>query len=326
MTQPSSRTAATAASPPGPVICIGAIHQDLLAHAKEVYRPETSTPARLTAKPGGVATNIARTLARLGTPVTLAGTIGADGAGKATASQLEHEGIHLLPVVQPDYPTGQYIAFHNPDGALAAASVDDRILSEAPATLFDPLWERLQSTAADTYWFVDANLPQGLLEKAAAQAPDGRLIANAVSDAKAPRLRPILPQLFCLMLNRGEAAALTGEPVNSPGAALIDALRSLGAKRIVLTSGKEDVLVFDGHGHSAFPTRATRIVDVTGAGDALTAGIIAALSRGTQLKQAIPYGLAAAAITLKSTGALAEDISSDALGLPDAVFDQKDNF
>jgi len=306
-------------SSPIPVLCAGAIHYDTLAHASEVYCAETSTPAKLTAKPGGVATNIARTLVRLDIPTGLAGAIGADGAGASLSEQLAADGIELYTLERAKFSTGQYIAFHNPDGSLAAASVDDRVLSEAPADLFDPIFEALSGPLKTGVWFIDANLPDQLLKSVADRAPEGRLVANAVSNAKATRLLPLLPKLHCLMLNRGEALAMTGKTPETPSEDLLRDLQRLGAKRVVLTNGKSDVLVLNEEAITAHETLATQIVDVTGAGDALTAGTIAGLSHGYLLNDAVPLGLRAAAITLKSTGALAEGLSWDALATLDEI-------
>ncbi len=296
-----------------PVICIGAIHCDTIAHGSEVYRAETSTPANLSAKPGGVATNIARTLARLDAEVTLLGAIGTDGVGTSLASQLVSEGIQLKVSQRQGYTTGQYIAFHNPDGTLAAATVDDKVLSEAPSDLFNPIWPELEPALSEGYWFLDANLPQNLMTEVVSHAPKDRLIANAVSNAKAPRLKPFLPEIGCLMLNRGEALALTGARPDTAGENLVALLQKLGSQCLVLTSGKNDILALENGEVLRIPTPKARIVDVTGAGDALCAGMIAALSRGYDFKHAITIGLKASALTLESTGAVSKDMSWSAL-------------
>jgi pseudouridine kinase len=301
-------------SPACPVVAIGAIHHDTIAHAREPIRPETSTPARLSARPGGVATNLARALARLDVPAWLVGALGDDGAAQALTRQLEDEGIRLAVRTRPGFVTGQYLALHEPSGALTAACVDDRVLAEAPPDLFDGIVEELLGTVPkETIWFVDANLPEAMLVRLGALLGSRRLIANAVSDAKTTRLRPLLGELECLMLNRGEAAALTGLDRETTTEDLAAALAQTGLRRFVLTCGAADVLVLDQGAISRFTPTATGIVDVTGAGDALMAATIAALARGTTLGEAVPYGLAAAALTLASTGALAEGLSWDAL-------------
>ena len=297
-----------------PVIAIGAIHYDTIAHARETIRPETSTPARFSARPGGVATNLARSLVRLGVPARLVGTVGDDGAAAILIRQLTEEGLELSVVERAGFATGQYLALHNPEGDLAAACVDDRVLSEAPSDLFDTALEALAAAApAGAIWFLDANLPEEMLVRLAARLKTGRLMANAVSDAKAPRLRPVLSRLDCLMLNRGEAAALTSLPQAGAPEQLAAALAQTGLKSFVLTSGGGDVIVLDEGEILRFSPKTTEIVDVTGAGDALCAGTLAAMARGHKLKEAVPFGLASAALTLRSTGALAEDLSWETL-------------
>ncbi|MEM5582084.1 PfkB family carbohydrate kinase [Roseibium sp. AS2] len=301
-----------------PVIAIGALHIDTIAHAREPIRPETSTPARLASQPGGVATNLARALARLDTPVRLVGTVGDDSAAELLTRRLTGEGILLSVLPRPGFATGQYLALHDPSGALAAACVDDRVLAEAPADLFDDLVTGLVSTPADdTIWFADANLPEAMLVRLAGRIGPGRLIASAVSEAKSARLKPVLTALDCLMLNRGEAAALTGLPPDAAAQHLADALAQTGLHSFVMTCGAQDVHVLEAGTIRTFaPPKTgpeTGIIDVTGAGDALIAGMIAARARSHGLSDAVPFGLAAAALTLASTGALAETLSWDAL-------------
>lgn len=300
--------------PASRVIAIGAIHQDTIAHAAVPIDRETSTPSRFASKPGGVATNVARALARLGTPTTLIGTVGDDTAAQALRERLARDGLELVLIERPGYASGQYLALHDPDGSLAAACVDDRVLTDAPPDLFDKAVE----TAAvpedqDRIWFLDANLPGEMLHHVTRRIRPEFLIANAVSDAKAPRLRAILSELDCLTLNKSEAAAITGEPQSAPLERLAEVLSATGVKSFVLTNGKDDMLIHSGQGLERLSPRRIDIVDVTGAGDALTAGLIAALARGHAFKDAARYGQTAAALTLTGTGALAEGLSWDTL-------------
>ncbi|PVB59924.1 PfkB family carbohydrate kinase [Labrenzia sp. 011] len=297
-----------------PVISIGAIHLDTIAHATRTVRRETSTPAAFSSNPGGVAANIARALCRLGIDTSLVGALGDDSAARMLTGRLTGEGLTLACVTRPAMATGQYLALHDPDGSLAAACVDDRILSEAPADLFDQILEELMARAPrETLWFLDANLPERMLVRVAAMLDGRRMIANAVSEAKASRLTPVLASLDCLLLNRGEAAALTGLSGDAPQETLADALSGTGLHSWVLTGGRDDILVARAGSLTRFTPPAVDIVDVTGAGDALAAGTLAALARGYALAEAVPFGLAAASLTLRATGALAANLSWDAL-------------
>ncbi|KZM47666.1 carbohydrate kinase [Labrenzia sp. OB1] len=301
-----------------PVIAIGAIHLDTIAHAGETIRRETSTPAIFSSRPGGVATNVARALCRLGVKTSLVGVLGDDSAAQMLAGQLGGEGLRLAHATRPGMSTGQYLALHDPDGSLAAACVDDRILSEAPAELFDPiLAELITRTSSKALWFIDANLPEPVLKSVTGRLAAGvngpLVIANAVSEAKAPRLKSVLGRLDCLFLNRGEAAALTGLSRDASQDDLARALAGTDLRSFVLTGGRGDVLVREDNELTRFSPPQGDIVDVTGAGDALAAATLAALARGYSLTKALPFGLSAAALTLRTTGALAADLSWDAL-------------
>lgn len=302
-----------------PIAAFGAIHLDTIAHADRRILRETSTPASLAIRPGGVATNVARALARLDCRVSLAGRLGREAEADGLLSLLAAEGVDTAAVRRADLPSGRYLALHDPDGTLAAAVVDARITETLePGALLPPT----EAQEASACWFLDANLPQPLLVELAEAAAGRRLAADAVSRAKAARLAPILPRLDLLFCNRAEAAALLGrdsehdegqqEPGDS-GAEVATALVTAGAGAVVMTRGAAPVLLATRGGidEISLTTRegaaapAPRIVDVTGAGDALIAGTLAGLEHGLALADAVAAGMRAAALTLESPGAVA---------------------
>jgi pseudouridine kinase len=294
-----------------PAACFGAIHLDLIAHAREPIHRETSTPSAMRGMPGGVATNVARGLAKLGVPVALTGALGDDGDGAALRSLLVREGLNLFGVRTLPMPTGRYVALHDPDGSLAAAVVDTEITETLDASMAENI---APAARAADLWFLEANLPASALA-ALAKAADGRLLAaDAVSNAKATRLQQVLPRLDVLFVNRGEAARLTGLDPNAPQEELGSVLRSLGPKAVTISSGAQP-LYWSQAGADGFLIPPPAMVhDVTGAGDALMAGTLAGLARGMPLPASLEKGLAAAAMTLAVTGAVAPGLSWEALG------------
>ncbi|NVK35497.1 MAG: carbohydrate kinase [Rhodobacteraceae bacterium] len=308
-------------------LCIGAIHWDTIAHAEQKVLRETSTPSKLKQKAGGVATNVARALARLDVSVTLLGATGNDPAAKAIEDQLQAESIKTCFSKRSSFATGQYLALHDPDGGLAAACVDDAVLRTAPFSTFDGLADKAPGAKL---WFVDANLTEEHLEHVGAQARDAkvRLIADGVSRAKVARLKRILKDIHLLVLNYDEAEALVGSFENTVSnrhphgpRELLEALGTLGANSILITNGSKPV-----HGRQKFANGETilfertppsaNIVDVTGAGDSLIAGTIASMlhqglsaQSDKDLKAQLSYGLEAARLTLETTGAVSESLS-----------------
>ncbi len=286
------------------VACFGAIHIDLIAHADRPIRRETSTPGRVAWRPGGVAANVARGAVRLGVSCTLTGAIGRDRDGERLAGRLSAEGINLQ-LDRRDAATGRYIALHDPDGTLAAALVDAEITDTLPA---DALLPVAPAAIAAPLWFVEANLPAPVLAALAEAASGRRLAADAVSCAKAGRLSEILPHLDMLFLNRAEAAVLAGMEPDAAPERLAEALLRRGAAALALTDGAAPTVLADGTGLYRIEPLPARPVDVTGAGDALVAGWLAATARGADRPAALQAGLAAAAITLETTGAVADNL------------------
>lgn len=291
------------------VLCIGAVHWDSLAHARRRILADTSTPAAIEQKPGGVATNVARAVKRLGVPVTLTGVIGNDVAGATLRSLLENEGIDLELVCRDDAVTAQYLALHDPDGGLAAACVDDRVLSEAPVDLFDAVLDaRSASDDRSAFWFSDANLPEDILRRIADHAPAGSLIADCVSAAKAGRLAAIADRIRLLFANRAEAASLAECAPDTDIPQILPRLHDLGIAEIIMTDGAGPVTVSDGERIVSHQPPPVSVVDVTGAGDALIAGTLAACARGYGLQEAILSGLDAAHLTVQRVGAVPQDL------------------
>ena len=87
---------------------------------------------------------------------------------------------------------------------------------------------------------------------------------------------------------------------------------------MVLRRGSQGSRVIRGPGRDpvdvpAIPVPAAEVRDVTGAGDAATAGLVHALARGGDLEESVRFGHAVAAQTVRSPLTVAE-------GLSDLVF------
>ncbi|WP_346914439.1 PfkB family carbohydrate kinase [uncultured Roseibium sp.] len=292
------------------VLCIGAVHWDSLARARRPITPDTSTPSDIGQAPGGVATNVARALVRLDVPATLCGVVGDDVAGRALREQLNREGLALRLLERKGKATGQYLALHDPDGSLVAACVDDAILAEAPPETFRSELALLAAEMpAHALWFADANLPPDILKAVADEVPEGHLAADAVSVAKAGRLTGILGRLRLLFANRAEAAELADCPGSAPLKEIAARLHDRDVSEVIITDGTRPVLASDGTAVREYAPEPATIRDVTGAGDALIAGTLAALARGYGLFDAVPLGLAAAHLTVQSAGAVSNELA-----------------
>lgn len=263
------------------VLCIGAAHWDIIARAEGRVAFGNDLPGVVERRPGGVACNVALALARAGVEVELAATIGSDPAGEELAAALAEAGI-VLRLQRIAAPTDRYIAIEDGSGALVAAIADTRALEAGAATLIDGL------ATTDGPVVLDGNLPEAALATLPA-FPDLRLVP--ASPAKAVHLLPLITRSAGVYANLSEATALTGRAGPESAAA---ELVQRGARFALVTAGAgAAVLARAGGTTSALPRPAAG--SVTGAGDVLVAGHIAAELRGLDDAAALDEALAAAA-------------------------------
>jgi pseudouridine kinase len=158
--------------------------------------------------------------------------------------------------------------------------------------------------------FADCNLPSETLHALVETARRHSLMlaVDAVSSPKVTRLPRDLTGVGLLFLNIDEARAYLDRARASPEEAAAS-LRACGTERIVLTLGEAGLLAADSSGTRRIGAVGARIVDATGAGDALIAATLVALLQGHSLRGAARLGAAAAALTVESTASVRPDLS-----------------
>ncbi len=285
-----------------PIAVFGGATVDRLATAAQPMTGGASNPGRLIQRPGGVGFSVAIILARLGHRVRLVTAAGRDDDGRRVQAVADAAGVDTTGVAYPaGYATGTYTALFDADGELYAGIADMGVVEALPRGA------GLEGAALDGEIFVvDANLSPATLEEIAAHGRDNGhpLAALTVSPAKCFRIAGILPDLTWVIANRKEATSLTAAPTATPAADLAERLVALGAANAVVTDGAGAVAIAGAD--LAVPLEwqppATPVVRVNGAGDSLAAGILHRLAVGQSLADAVPSGLAAAAMTLEHGG------------------------
>lgn len=133
------------------------------------------------------------------------------------------------------------------------------------------------------------------------------LCIDPVSAAKAVKLQGLLDGIYILTPNALELQVLTGIENNVEKAS--EELTRLGVENVIATLGPLGLCHTDINKSTRFPSIAKSIVDVTGAGDSLTAGLIYGLLEYESFQMASLCGLAAAAITLSSKETVSSKIN-----------------
>ena len=215
------------------------------------------------------------------------------------AAAIESAGIRDGSVVFMDRATPSYTAILDEQGDVVAGIADMGLYELALPRQLRRRKVRDSIAMADAV-FCDANLPSDALQRLASLTGERPLFALAISPAKVSRLEPIFSNLTCLFMNRREALALTGLGPDAGLKGIYEVLHADGLKGAVISNGGEAALTFSGNDvFTIHPPAVDEIADVTGAGDALAGGTIAALMRGLAFDEALREGLAASMLTLK---------------------------
>ncbi len=301
----------------GPVLVIGSASMDFVGRPLAELSPGTSAPGLLRASPGGGARNVAENLARLGMEAVLLTAVGNDPEGRRLLTQTGEAGVvvdHVL--TSPDHPTGCYLAVLDGQGGLHLALDDMRIVADLTPEHVREHRSLFQQASAV---FVDANLAPKTLAAAIslARAEDVPIAADPTSVNLAPRLLPHVDDLWLLCCNEAEAEALCGQhPPETGVERAIDcarALVSMGVRIAIVAMAEFGVGYATTSESGHVPAVRTEILDPTGAGDALTAAAIFALLNDIPIDEAVRLGVSAAALTLRTRGAVVPDLSLELL-------------
>lgn len=305
------------ASGDGHVVVVGSAGVDIVGRSTAVLQIGISNPGTLRMSSGGVARNVAENLARLGIETHLITAVGADVEGQTVLSRTAEAGVHVdHALILGDQKTSAYLAVLDESGTLRLALDDMRpVDSVTPAHL--RACKHLVERAAAV--FVDGNLSPKALAAVIGMAVRAGVpvAADPTSVSLASRFTPHLKDLWLLTPNEAEAGILCPHPVpHADRNRAIDAARhlvSLGVQIAAVSMAESGVGYASAESSGFVPAVQTEVIDPTGAGDALTAAIMFALLNEIPLDDAVRLGAAAAALTLRTPGSVASNLSLEML-------------
>jgi sugar/nucleoside kinase (ribokinase family) len=295
---------------PFALLGVGGAHLDRIGRVEGAYHPGASNPGHLISSVGGGALNALRNARLRGIGATgLISARGGDHDGTIVGDTIEKAGITDMSAVFLDRRTASYTAILETGGDQVAGLADMEIYETAlPRQLRRrALREAVGSAKA---LLVDANLPVAALQTICDLAT-GPVFAIAISPAKAERLLSVAGRIDTVFMNRREMETLAA----GTSAGGLSALAACGFRRAVVTGGSAPVLLLDGDNRFAVTQPEAEIItDVTGAGDALAGATIAALlhTPQTTLVEAVRDGIAAAQLTIRTAGPVADRLTGAA--------------
>ncbi|HEY7722337.1 MAG TPA: PfkB family carbohydrate kinase [Pedococcus sp.] len=301
------------------VVVVGGANMDVKAHSAGPAQLHTSNPGVAHTTPGGVGRNIAENLARLGSPTHLVAAVGRDAFGEQVTAATREAGVAVDHVIVAEGSTGTYLAVMDSTGELLVAVSNMAVTDQLTVRQLSSCRELVAH--ADVL-VVDGNIPPAvtawLLDYAAAVGVP--VVLEPVSVVKgrhlAETLNPDRPVL-AITPNLDELSAIVEAPLPNTRQGIAKAARAVHARGVehvwvrrglrgsILSSRGED-------GRSIVTTLQAppaTAVDVTGAGDAMTAAFVHALLRGDPPAEAAEFGQMAAALTVASPDTVRPDLS-----------------
>lgn len=285
------------------VLVVGDVATDVVAVLSGEPAPGSDRPATIRTRGGGAGANVAVHLAALGTDVVLAGVVGADPAGAALTAELRAAGVRLAIRAAPGAATGTIVSLVEPGGQRSMLADRGANLELRPEDLPQP--PDGGHLHLSGYTLLDQGPRAAGLAALAAAASAGCTISvdpastGPLSRYGADRWLADTAAATLLLPNADEARLLTGS------ADAEQAARQLAAHHrvVAISLGPDGALWAEGEELVHRPARAATVVDTTGAGDAFTAGLLAAWLAGAAPQDALDAGLALAAAVVGRPGA-----------------------
>lgn len=252
---------------------------------------------------GGSAANCAAAAARLGARVDLMARIGDDLFAQLIVDDLLSHGVGTSGLQVEKGPSALVVALIDPQGQRTFISARGPACGRIPADLYIPLLDEAALVHVSGYAFQDRESRSTALHLLEEARRRGLATSVDPSPLFAEHYDPDcgwLEGIDYLFPNAHEATAITGV-TSPPGAAR--ALRSLGAKAVVITMGADGCLLNDEDGIAHFPAvREFPVVDTTGAGDGFAGGFLAVTLSGGTPRQGCQVGNLVAARVIAAAG------------------------
>lgn len=271
----------------------------------------SSNAGTLTMGMGGAARNIAENLARLDVPTTLITAVADDLLGNFVIERTGAAGVDISSSLRvPDGRTGAYLGIITPEGDLLMG-IDDMSVVRKITPRVARAARRLLREAGMV--ILDANVPVRTIRAvqrlcAIAGTP---VSIEPVSLPLIARIAPCIPGTALFTPNIAEAEELLGCTIGTleeaQAAAL--ALREWEIGIVVITLGGGGAVYATREGSGHVPAIRTEVADESGAGAAMTAGIVCGLMHRFAVDEAVALGASAASLTLLSPETVRSDLS-----------------
>ncbi|MDD8017212.1 MAG: ribokinase [Bacteroidota bacterium] len=285
------------------IVVIGSSNTDMILKMKEIPRPgETIIGGTFFTAQGGKGANQAVAAAKCGGKVSFIAKIGTDVFGDNAVQGYKEIGIDVKNIIR-DKDTASGIALIFVDGkgenAIGVASGSNALL------LPKDIHCVRDSISSASVLLMQLEIPLDSIIAAADIAHEKhiRIILNPAPSQHLPD--HLLSKISIITPNETEAEQLTGIRVLNMDDALNagEALLKKGVKCAIITLGSKGAIVVTKEFFEVFSPFKVDAIDTTAAGDTFNGALAVELANGSDIRDAVRFASAAAAISVTRLGA-----------------------
>lgn len=288
------------------VVVVGDVIDDVHALTEGPIRPDTDTLANISLRPGGSAANTSCWIGHLGVPVTFYGRVGEADLARHQW-EFSRYGVEAQLQADPDRSTGTIVVIVYGDTRTMLSDRGANITLDASRIAWEPdkAPSILHLTGYSFFHRESIDDLVDLMDRTTAGGGEVLLDCSSsgfLADHGAAWWWGIAEHATIVKGNEDEAEYLTGLPAQQAASAFADH----GVMGIV-TLGPKGASWCEPGGTPGYlqaaPLGPAGFVDPTGAGDAFSAGVIAAFASGATVEGAIQRGLEVSADAVSQPGA-----------------------
>ncbi len=285
------------------ILVVGPSNTDMIIKLERLPTPgETLIGSEFATAGGGKGANQAVQCARLGAPVILLARIGEDPFGDRSVEQFKEEGIDTSFIIRDsEHHSGIALIFVDKKGEnmIAVAPGSNSFLSKEDVERAREAF-RISSTL-----LLQLEIPLEPVEASVSLAKEeGTTVILNPAPAR-PLPQSVLSNVDILVPNETEAKILCGFPPDEdiPSPKLGSLLLEKGVKQVIITLGAKGSIYLSEKEQFEVSAFKVEAVDTTAAGDSFCGALAVALAEGKEIKEAIRFASACAAICATRLGA-----------------------